>query len=534
MKRTCPLILALLFATAAFAAETQRYLVATKHAAIHADVRQMLGEDFAARDVVPFATFSGFAADLTESEVASLRRANEVRWVEPVLERHAFAQERDPLRQTVPFGVSAVLARQAQLGFVKGTINVVVADTGVDYRHPELQGIWAGGRNVLADTDDPLDDDWHGTHVAGTVAAADNDIGVVGVAPKVRLWGIKVLNGHGSGDTAGVIKALDWISAKKTELGGNWVVNLSLGAYTESAGEREAFQRIRDQGILAIAASGNLSTSTTPAPVAFPAAYPSVIGVGATTFDGQLAEFSGQGPELDLAAPGVDVLSLLPVGTNEISYVADGNTATYVDELIGSKRDVVSGEFVYCGFGRPGDFPPSAAGKIALIKRGEQVSFADKTRRAKEAGATAVAIFDNVEIPTPGAWNLLNNDEDRAYDWPVAVRLSMQTGEALLAKGPHRITVAFTNDDYFVSSGTSMACPHVVGAAALVWSLAPDATVEQVINALTVSAKDLGPAGHDSMFGAGMIDVYAAAKLLAPHAFGNITTGRPVGLRGRK
>jgi serine protease len=452
-----------------------------------------------------------------------------------VLERHAFAQDRNPLRQTVPFGLQTIFAPQAQAGTVKGAINVVVVDTGVDYRHPDLQAAWAGGRNVLTDTDDPLDDDSHGTHVAGTIAAADNGFGVIGVAPKVRLWAVKVLNGSGSGTTEGVVKALDWIAAKKEALGGNWVINLSLGNYEESPGEREAFQNIRDKGVLVIAAAGNSSTNvSTPGVIAFPAAYPSVIAVGATTFTKQLAYFSAQGPELDLVAPGVDVLSTIPPGTTTISYFADSNQATIAPALLGSKRGSVTGEFVYCGAGKPGDFPASVRGKIALLRRGEGLSFRDKTRNAKDAGAIAVAIFDDEVIPNAKVWTLLIDDADRAYDWPIAIRLTLQMGEALVAQGSHAITLAFTTDDYAENSGTSMASPHVVGAAALVWSLAPDATAAQVVNALTVTATDLGTPGVDTQFGAGLINVSAAAHFLAPQAFGNITTGRPLGLRGRK
>ncbi|MDP9194937.1 MAG: S8 family serine peptidase [Acidobacteriota bacterium] len=493
-----------------------------------------MGDDVATRAVVPFRLFTGFAADLTESEVASLRQSSEVRWVEPVRERQAFAQEHHPLRQTVPFGVQTVRALQAQRGTIKGVVNVVVVDTGIDYRHPELSGIWAGGRNILTNTDDPFDDDSHGTHVAGTIAAADNNIGVIGVAPNVRLWSVKVLNAQGKGSSEGLSQGLDWVAAKHEALGGNWIVNLSLGGYFESEAEKEAFQRMRDNGILVIAAAGNFSTGTKPSPVAFPGAYPSVVAVGATTFDGQLAPFSCQGPELDLAAPGVGVLSTLPLGTNDTWYVIDRDSPIFAEELIGSKRGAVSGDFVYCGAGKPEDFPASVAGKIALMRRGEEIPFADKTRRAKEAGAIAVAIFDNVEVPTSGQWTLYRTEEDRLYDWPITVRLSMQAGEALRAAGPHTISLTYTNENYAEKSGTSMACPHVVGAAALLWSMAPAATPAQIINALTVTATDLGAPGADPQFGAGMIDVYAAAKFLVPSAFSGITTGRPIGRRGGK
>jgi serine protease len=534
MNRIFAVVLALVLTTAAFAADTQRYLVATKRPALQSHVRQLMGDDIATRAVVPFRTFTGFAVDLTENEVASLRQSSDVRWIEPVRERQAFVQEHHPLRQTVPFGIETINALPAQLGKIKGVVNVVVVDTGVDYRHPELSGIWAGGRNILTNTDDPFDDDSHGTHVAGTIAAADNNIGVVGVAPNIRLWSVKVLDSQGKGSSEGLALGLDWVVAKHDELGGNWIVNLSLGGYLESEAEKEAFQRMRDKGILVIGASGNFSTATKPAPVSFPAAYPSVVAVGATTFDGELAVFSGQGPELDLAAPGVGVLSTLPLGKNDIWYVVDREDPTFVEELIGSKRGAVSGEFVYCGAGKLGEFPAAVAGKIALMKRGEEVSFADKTRRAKEAGAIAVAIFDNVPVPTSGQWTLYRTDEDLLYDWPIAVRLTMQKGEELLAAGSHNISLTYTNENYAEKSGTSMACPHVVGAAALLWSLAPNATIDQLINALTVTATDLGPSGVDPKFGAGMIDVYAAARFLVPSAFSGITTGRPVGRRGGK
>lgn len=534
MKRTFLAVVAVLLTTSAFAAETQRYLVATRHRPITPDVRQILGEETDARAVVPFETFTGFAADLTDADVAALRKSPAVRWVEPVVPRYAFLQPRNPTRQTVPLGIDAIFARPVHAAIVRGAVNVAVIDTGVDYRHPELQAAFAGGWSVLTDTADPLDDAGHGTHVAGTIAAADNDIGVIGIAPRTRLWSVKALDAEGRGTSETVMKALDWIVAKKEALGGNWIVNLSLGADEESTGEREAFQRVADQGILVIAATGNASTATTPAPVSFPAAYPSVVAVGAVTFDQKLASFSNQGPEIDLTAPGVGILSTLPLGARRISYVIDRDAASVVESITGSKSGVVSGEFVNCGFGKAGDFPASVAGKIALIKRGEAITFAEKTRRAKEAGAIAVAIFDNEAISSITAWTLYNEDVDLTYDWPVAVRLTLQAGEALLAAGSHPITVAFTDDDYGEFNGTSMACPHVVGAASLLWGLAPAATAQQIVNALTATATDLGATGADPLFGMGLINVHAAAKLLAPGAFSSITTGRPLGLRGRR
>jgi subtilisin family serine protease len=533
MKRTALAAFALLLSTTVFAAEAQRYLVATK--------RPMRGgaltavkdaADVQPRDVVAFESFSGFAATLSEADVAKLQRSSEVRWVEPVVERNALAV-RNLNGQTMPYGITALKAPDAWRGHRLATINVVVVDTGVDYTHSELKAIYRGGLNVFDGTAEVMDDNGHGTHVAGTIAAADNGTGVVGVAPHINLFSVKMLDKNGSGSSEGIIQSLDWVAQQKQARGGNWVVNLSLGADKESPGEREAFQKLADAGVLIVAAAGNASTPTLPAPVSFPAAYPTVTAVGAIDDKSQLAYFSSQGPEVDFAAPGVGVLSTIPIGNARIAYVIAGSNAYSASPVTGSKLGVVNAEFVYCGVGAPEDFPASLnlTGKIALIKRGADITFANKTRRALAAGATAVAIFNHDTSVTP--WTLFSDDQAATTDWPVVIRLSKTDGDALAARGTGTMTLAYRLDDLGEKSGTSMACPHIAGAAALLWSLAPGSTPQQIVTALTVTATDLGAAGPDSKFGVGSIDVLAAAKALAPSAFTGPTTGRPIGKRGR-
>src|SRR5439155_23814074 len=116
---------------------------------------------------------------------------------------------------------------------------------------------------------------------AGTIAAADNAVGVVGVAPNVKLWSVKVLNSAGSGSSDRVISALDWVETKKNALGGDWVINLSLGSGRPNTAEAEAFRKAIAAGILICAASGNESVAGTPAPVDHPAAYADVLAIGA-------------------------------------------------------------------------------------------------------------------------------------------------------------------------------------------------------------------------------------------------------------
>jgi subtilisin family serine protease len=378
-----------------------------------------------------------------------------------------------------------------------------------------------------------MDDHGHGTHVSGTIAAADNNIGVLGVAPNVRLWSVKMLNAGGSGESEGMIEALEWVLAKKQELGGRWVVNMSLGSREQSEAEREVFARVIDEDILVVAAAGNASTAGNPAPISFPAAYPGVIAVGAVDRQRKLAYFSCQGPELDFAAPGVDVLSTVPVGTNTLAYVSSDSMTVEVSALNGSKRGTLTANYVYCGLGRPEDFPAGVAGKIALIQRGGDVTFANKTRAAKAAGAAAVVIFNN-DLST-NTWTLYSDAAANTEDWPIAVRLSLGEGEALVAKGGGSLTVSHDDDDYGEISGTSMASPHVAGAMALLWSFAPDARPEDLYTALAQTAIDLGAPGPDVEYGAGTINVYAAGMRLAPSAFpGGATTGRGMGRRGRR
>jgi subtilisin family serine protease len=544
MKRPIVTLAVLLFATSTFAAETQRYLVATKRPMLAANGRDAMRElrtDVQPRQIERFESANGFAADLTVVEVRALAASPEVRWIEPVLERHALgsapamASNTTRTGQSTPYGISLIHAPEAWAGARGAAINVVVADTGIDYRHPELKDIYAGGYNFIRKTNDPMDDNdpGHGTHVSGTIAAADNNAGVVGIAPAVRLWGLKVLNQQGSGTTDYLIKAVDWVIAKKAELGGNWIMNFSLGADRASKLEAEAFARGVNAGIIIVAASGNESTVTTPAPVLFPAAYPGIVTVGAIDSSSTLASFSNQGPEMDLVAPGVGVFSTAPLGTSEFAYVSGKQTYDGAP-FEGSPRGTITQSFVDCGLGRKEDFPASVNGKIAVIKRGE-IKFSEKGRNAKEAGAIAVVIFNNVDGTFNGTLTPTDEPQYASYPYPLTVGVSLAAGEELLKDRLAAITVSAEPDDYTTLSGTSMATPHVAGAAALLWSLQPNFTAATIVNALTFTAKDLGVSGPDDKFGVGLVNVYDAARLLSPSSYGPPPppTGRRILRRGR-
>lgn len=524
------------------AASTERYVVALEPE-IGAARGVLLLRDIdgnsvqpRSRDVSAFRALDGFAADLTAEEAAALRRSPGVRYVEKAVERHILGGDfssvtnaaRNLSGQTVPAGIDVVRARDVWSVTRGENINVVVVDTGVDYRHPDLAGVWAGGFNAIAQSSDPMDDNNHGTHVSGTIAAVDNDLGVVGVAPKVKLWGVKVLRANGTGSSDRVAAGLDWVIQQKRILGGNWIVNMSLGASTSSVFEREAVARVVAEGILIVAASGNESTTALPAPVSYPAAYPGVFAVGAVHSNLQLASFSNQGPELAAVAPGVDVLSSIRTGAGSISFVQAGSKDFSAAELVGSKKGTVTGPYVVCGVGKDGEFPASVMGRIAVINRGGDITFALKAQRAKAAGATAVVILNNVDDPSLNFTLIDSTDPASAsFDWPVTVALTKADGARLLAAGNTPIVVSNIPDDYDSNNGTSMATPHAAGVAALAWSVAQSATAADIRNAMITNATDLGAPGFDNGFGHGLINALATAKMLNPAAFGSPATPAP-------
>ncbi|MDO8511577.1 MAG: S8 family peptidase [Nanoarchaeota archaeon] len=205
--------------------------------------------------------------------------------------------------QQLPWGVDKVdaeLSNNTGLG-----VTVCVVDTGIDKDHPDLQANIVGGKNFVAkgatiDSTKWDDDNGHGTHVAGTIAAVDNTIGVVGVAPSASLLAAKVLNRQGSGYLSDVIAGIDYCVQS-----GAKVVSMSLGSSSDVQAFHNAVDAAYADGVLLVAAAGNDYGGA----VSYPAAYDSVVAVSATDSNNNLASFSNVGPEVELAAPGVSILS---------------------------------------------------------------------------------------------------------------------------------------------------------------------------------------------------------------------------------
>lgn len=308
------------------------------------------------------------AATLPQQALAALKKNPHVAYVEGDVQGRLLIDE-------VPWGIQRVGAPTVQGLGVKGAgVKVAVIDTGIDYNHTDLKANYGGGTDIADNDSDPKDWHGHGTHCAGIIGADDNGVGVVGVAPDVQLFALKVFSdGSTSCWWSDVIQALQWCVDHQIQ-----IASMSIGGDYSSTFE-QACNNALQQGVLLVAAAGNSG-----GPVKYPAGFDSVIAVGATDSNNVRASWSCYGNNLELMAPGVSIKS-----------------------------------------------------------------------------------------------TVLNNT-------------------------------------YGLKSGTSMACPHVSGSAALVWSAYPTWAAAQVRQQLTSTAQDLGTAGKDPYYGYGLVRADNAVSVTPP------------------
>lgn len=285
--------------------------------------------------------FKGFSASLPAQALEGLRRNPHVALIEADLVMTTCAQ-------TIPTGIRRFAANTNTVVPIDGSsdtpdVDIAVVDTGVDKEHADLM-VSGGVRYYNAGSTDANYDDnnGHGSHVAGTIAAKDNDIGVVGVCPGARIWAVKVLDSSGSGYTSDIIAGLNWVLARAETIE---VVNMSLGGTGVSTLYRQAVQNCVNKGIVIVVAAGNSARDVFGRDLKFgtyddyiPASYPEAMTIsaladsdglpgglgGSTSYgsDDSWATFSNYsknvasgnpvtstGKAIDLILPGVDILS---------------------------------------------------------------------------------------------------------------------------------------------------------------------------------------------------------------------------------
>jgi subtilisin family serine protease len=390
----------------------------------------------------------------------------------------------------------------AAWGLARPTTNqfvVAVIDTGVDYTHPDLAGnMWTNpgeipgngldddgngyvddyyGYDFVDNLPNPTDSGFHGTHVAGTIAAiGNNQLGVIGVDYQARIMALRVSSDGNSMPDSAVIAAIEYATMMKGRGVNIVAINESFGGGGSNSTERAAMQTAGNAGIIFCAAAGN-NTANNDITAFYPASYrlTNMIVVAATDQNDALASFSDYGPNtVDLAAPGVNILSTLPVAqAGTIAYVQQGSTTYAANELTYSGITTgITAKVYYCGLGNPSDFPAAARNNIALIARGT-LTFSNKVVNAMAAGARAAVIYNNVSGNFSGTLGGTKN-------WIPAISLSQADG--LSVKTNSLATVVNNTDPsqiYQYLDGTSMATPHVSGAVAFAAMNFPSETVTQ-------------------------------------------------------
>jgi serine protease len=253
-----------------------------------------------------------------------------------------------------------------------------------------------------------------------------------------------------------------------------------------------------------VAAAGNDGTTA----LSYPASYDSVISVGAIDEAKLVADFSQKNSQVELAAPGVAVLST--TSYTESVNVTIGSLQYPAQPVEFALRGSASGTLVDGGLATSTN--TAWSGKVVLVQRGE-ISFYDKVRNVQLSGGVAAIISNNVE------GELYATLGDGNSSSIPAVGITQADGQTLLSKLGSTTTVnSILNQPvsgYAKYDGTSMATPHVSGVAALVWSKYPQATPAQVREALTYSAMDLGAQGRDTSYGHGLVQAAAALDRLA-------------------
>ena len=284
-----------------------------------------------------FKLINAVSATMTVDEAAELALDATVAFVEPDYPVHS-------LEQITPWGVEKSLGVETypfpiwQEASGAG-IKVAVLDTGISRTHEDLI-LSSVGVNCTTEGSFDFDVQGHGTHVAGIISAQDNSFGVAGLAPKISLHSVKVLDDSGYGYVSDIIEGLQWAQTNQMQ-----IVNMSLGTLSNSISLEAACEAAKAAGLLLVVAAGNREDNSVNN-VFYPAKYASVLAVSASDQRNQIADFSCRGPEIDIIAPGANIFSTKPGRGGHISI----GGITYLSAVLtGASLGAIDGQMVDCG-----------------------------------------------------------------------------------------------------------------------------------------------------------------------------------------
>ncbi|MGG0175592.1 S8 family serine peptidase [Gottfriedia acidiceleris] len=465
-------------------------------------------------------------------------------------------KEKDEMKTTTPSKIDDSLPQIGadklhQENITGKGVKVGVVDTGIDYNHPDLKGVFKGGYDFVDNDSDPMETtykNWqasgkpetdsngssyyteHGTHVSGSIAGqktSNSPSAVMGVAPDVDLYVYRVLGPYGSGSTDAVIAGVD-----KAVKDGMDVINLSLGSSVNDPLEASsiAINNAMLAGTVACVAAGNAGPDEKT--LGSPGASALAVTVGASDMSLAIPTISATAGDQKFS----DMQLLAENFTDKLEDLKN-TTLPLVDVGLGAKSD-------YTG--------KDVAGKVAFIQRGTY-TFDEKVQNAKAAGAKAVIVYNNVDgnidayigegtnyIPsfriTKADGERLKSQKEITFDSLGSVKTEGDHLADFSSRGPAEGTddikpdvvapgvnifstlPVYMNDKqgtnydmaYGRLSGTSMATPYVAGSAALILQAHPDYTPFQVKEALMNTADKMNGDYSVNEVGAGRIDAYEA------------------------
>jgi len=311
--------------------------------------QEILLKNSGAVKIKHLALINGTAAYLPPQAERALKGKYEIKRIDEdliinALDEISIAKPQPPQPpEKITWGIIRIYAELAWEKTIGSTIKVAVLDTGIDLDHPDLQDNIKGNVNLIKPNKSGDDDKGHGSHVAGVVAAVDNNIGVIGVGPDISLYAVKVLNKKGRGWLSDLIDALDWCINNKMQ-----VINMSFGSLKDNESFHEAIIEADEAGITQVASAGN--NGEYGGAIEYPAKYPETIAVSAVDQFDNFASFSSFGPEIDLTAPGVDIKSTF----KKSAYKTLSGTSMSAPHVTGvvaliltttsSKRDDIDGD----------------------------------------------------------------------------------------------------------------------------------------------------------------------------------------------
>jgi serine protease len=499
-----------------------------------AEGRQLI-ESLNGQVIFQYHLIPAIAATMPAPAIARLRSHPRVSYVEE--EQHRVPEDHidpgtlyDGSYEILPWGVDRVRADdlwdsdgdlKVDTGAVAGQgITVAVLDSGIEPAHPDLAanvnlGLsydYIGNDSDVSDV--PGSITGHGTSTSGIVAAVDNEIGVIGVAPKATVLMYRVCDASiddcpDSAVIAGLEASVD---------NGAQVVSMSFGGVGFSIALKQAIQAASDAGLVLVASAGN-----TPSKVAgalhYPSGFAEVIAVGATDINDNLADFSTFGGHQDLVAPGVATLTTTLIGFGRDSRLTRNTAPSGVilsSPMFFSGTGNVTSNLVYAGLGTEADFEavdcsPASGHQIALIQRGE-IDFAEKVDHAIAKGCLGAVIYNRPDLTGTFFGDLQNPKPIPVVAISTEDGLALRDGFAVGDDVGVNVTLLIIGLDYDLFSGTSASAPHVAGVAALVLSANPDLSNREVRRILDGTAIDLGEPGRDNVFGWGLVDAYNAVQ----------------------